>query len=65
MAFAITTGSSQASSTCRTTVGAPQPEHLLAELEGVGFEYLKAEMGFDGGAASSEAEASEPEGAGA
>src|SRR5512143_837456 len=28
VAFAITTGSSQASSTCRTTVGAPQPEHM-------------------------------------
>src|SRR5512147_3351829 len=28
VAFAITTGSSIASSTCRTTVGAPQPEHM-------------------------------------
>src|SRR5512139_634071 len=37
VAFAITTGSSMASSTCRTTVGAPQPEHMRCPPDRLSF----------------------------
>src|SRR5512135_403818 len=37
VAFAITTGSSMARSTCRTTVGAPQPEHMRCPPERLSF----------------------------
>src|SRR3970040_4516 len=37
VAFAITTGSSMASSTWRTTVGAPQPEHMRCPPERLSF----------------------------
>src|SRR3990172_383709 len=37
VAFAMTTGSSMASSTWRTTVGAPQPEHMRCPPESRSF----------------------------